>query len=281
MTKILLGKPVADVIREDIAKRVKEMKEKGIYPTLAVVRVGNNINDLSYERGLRSTCQSVDVDLKVYELSETVTNEGVLDVVQELNGNPSCHGILIFRPLPNHLNADLIGESIIPRKDIDCMTKANLSKVFFNDYSGILPATPLAVLELLKFYNIPLKGQHISIVNRSMVLGKPLALLLLSENATVTVCHSKTQNLQEMTRLSDIIILGTGQAKKFGKNYFTKDSVVIDVGINEDEDGNLCGDADFDELNGVVNAVTPVPRGIGSITNSVLLSQLITSIEKN
>ncbi len=279
MSEILRGKPVATQLKEETSERVAKLREKGIDPKLAVLRVGANPNDISYERGILKNCDNLGITAQVVEVEESVDTQGLLAVLEELNGDDSVDGILMFRPLPRHLDEKLISESIDPNKDVDCMHPYNLAKVFASDTSGLEPATPRSAMEILKFYGIELTGKRVAIINRSMVLGRPLAMMMLKENASPIICHSKTDDLKGLTKWADIVVLAAGRAKSFGEEYFTKDSIIIDVGVSEAEDGSIAGDADYENLVDKVKAITPVPGGVGSMTTTILLSQVVKACE--
>lgn len=281
MTEILRGKPVAESLKEDIKGRVEVLKEKGKNPKLAVLRVGANPNDLSYERGILKNCANLGIETMVVERDENIDTKGLLETMEELNRDDSVHGILMFRPLPKHLDEKQLQEAIDPAKDVDCMHPYNLAKVFASDASGMEPATPRSAMEILKFYNIPLLGKRVVIVNRSMVLGRPLAMMMLSEHASPIICHSKTENLPQLCKEADVVVLAAGRAKSFGEEYFTEDSVIIDVGVSEAEDGSIAGDADYENLSEKVKAITPVPGGVGSMTTTLLLNQVVKACEQS
>ncbi len=275
---LLKGKPVADKIKADIIHAVAEHKRVGEAPKVAILRVGAREDDLAYEERVLKNCQAVGIATEVVAVDFNISTESFIDELNRLNEDVGIHGILIFRPLPAHLDAEQISRTIKPEKDIDCMSPVNTEKVFTGDRNGIAPCTPEAVIEILKFYDYNLQSKNVSIVNRSMVLGKPLAMLFLAENATVTICHSKTRGLKEVTKRTDIVVTGVGRGKYFGPDYFTEDSVVIDVGINFAE-GKLCGDVDLDHVAEQVSAISPVPGGVGTVTSMILLSHVIKAME--
>jgi methylenetetrahydrofolate dehydrogenase (NADP+)/methenyltetrahydrofolate cyclohydrolase len=215
----------------------------------------------------------------VKALDQKVKTSDFLEALRQYNDDPKTHGILVFRPLPGQLDAEAVSRAVSPEKDIDCMSPVNAERIFTGAREGIPPCTPEAVIEILKYYQYDLTGKNVVIVNRSMVLGKPLSMLFLAENATVTVCHSKTKDLAAVTANADIVVTGTGKAKYFGKEFFSNDTVVVDVGINMDE-GRLCGDVDFDEAEGSVAAITPVPGGVGTVTSMILLRHVVTAMKR-
>ncbi len=278
---LLKGKPVADRIKDEIKNAVKECQESGqSLPKLAILRAGSRADDIAYESRVLKNCSEMGILAEVKEVDEKIDMDAFTNVLKGLNDDPKIHGILIFRPLPGQLDADTVSRMIKPEKDIDCMSPINAEKIFTGDRSAIPPCTPEAVIEILKYYDYDLKGKNVAIVNRSMVLGKPLAMLFLNENSTVTICHSKTKNLPEVTKRADIVVTGAGKAKFFGKEFFSKDSVVVDVGINMNAENKLCGDVDFDTVSDSVEAITPVPGGVGTVTSMLLLYHVIKAMRQ-
>ncbi len=272
---LLKGKPVADRIKEDILQTVMDCRIAGKnLPRLAILRVGDRADDVAYESKILKNCELVGIQAEVVQVDDSIDQSNFLKVLEKLNNDPNIHGILIFRPLPEQLDVEQISRTIKPEKDIDCMSPVNTEKVFKGDASGILPCTPEAVIEILKHYGYELTGKNVVIVNRSMVLGRPLAMLFLNENATVTICHSKTIDLPGITANADIVVTGVGKGNFFKPSYFSENAIVIDVGINF-EDGNLCGDVDFGSVSEQVTAITPVPGGVGTVTSMVLLNNVI------
>jgi methylenetetrahydrofolate dehydrogenase (NADP+)/methenyltetrahydrofolate cyclohydrolase len=277
---LLKGKPVADKIKNEIISAVNECRDSGRdLPKLAILRVGKRADDVAYESRVLKNCAELGIAAEVKEADNNIGMADFLKVLETLNQDPKIHGILIFRPLPAQLDMDIVSRTIKPEKDIDCMSPANAEKIFTGDKSGIPPCTPEAVIEILKYYQYDLIGKNVAVVNRSMVLGKPLSMLFLNENSTVTICHSKTKNLSELTSKADIVVTGAGKAKYFGKEFFSQDSVVVDVGINLDKDDKLCGDVDFKDTAESVAAISPVPGGVGTVTSMILLKHVIRSME--
>lgn len=276
---LLKGKPVADKIKAEIIKTVEECKASGrSLPKLAILRAGERPDDVAYESRVLKNCAELGIHAEVIAVDNNIEMVNFIEALNRLNDDPEIHGILVFRPLPQQLDMDAVSRAIRPDKDIDCMSPVNTEKIFTGDADGIPPCTPEAVIEILKYYGYELSGKNVAIVNRSMVLGRPLSMLFLAENATVTICHSKTKNLPRVTGSADVVVTGAGKAKFFGKEYFTEDSVVIDVGINMDN-GNLCGDVDFEAVSDSVAAITPVPGGVGTVTSMLLLSHVIKAMK--
>ncbi len=275
MSILLKGKPVADNISEGLIKEVEALKEKGVTPKLAIIRVGARGDDLAYEKGALFRCSKVGLDAEVKELPEDITQEAFIEELRKVNKDTSVNGILVFRPLPKQLKEDVIKYEIAPEKDIDCFSPINAAKLLEGDETGFPPCTPMAVIEILKHYEIPMEGKKAVVLGRSMVVGKPAALLLLKENATVTICHSRTKELSNVTKEGDILVAAIGK-DRFVKEDFVKDgAVVIDVGINVDEEGNMHGDVDFDTCQEKAGMITPVPAGVGSVTTSILAKHVI------
>ena len=277
--KELRGMPCAKAMLADLQGRVDDLKEKGIIPKLAVVRVGAREDDLSYERGIYKRFEGVGAKVETMELPLNVTQEELEQVILELNQDETVHGVLMFRPLPKALDEIKIKSLLAEEKDVDCLTSANDAHLFSGDKKGYPPCTPQAVMEILNHYDIDLTGKKVTVVGRSMVVGKPAAMLLLSKNATVTICHTKTVNLQEECRKADIIVACAGVPKMITSEFVREGQVVIDVGIHVVDD-KLCGDVDYESVSEIVDAITPVPGGVGSVTTTVLLKHTVMSAEK-
>lgn len=273
--QIIKGKPVADKISEVLIEDVKGLVNEGINPKLAILRVGARGDDLAYERGALKRCQTIGIETEVTELAEDVTQEEYIKTLQALNEDKNVHGILCFRPLPKQLDEEAIKYIIAPEKDVDSFSPINSAKVMEGDKTGFPPCTPTAVVEILKHYDVNLKGANVAVLGRSMVVGKPAAMLLLNENATVTICHSRTQNLTEVTSNADVLVAAVGRARMIKEEYVKQGAVVIDVGINVDEEGNLCGDVDTNAVLDKVSMITPVPAGVGSVTTSILAKHVV------
>lgn len=277
--KLLLGTTVAKDKTEQLKEQVAQLQKQGIKPKLVMMRVGEKADDLAYQRSALSRMEKVDILAEVQEFANDVTEEVFLRQLEENNENDEVHGILIFFPLPKHLDLKKVKACISPEKDIDAISPVNIARLM-NAEKCFVPCTPKAVMELLSYYNIPLQGKHVVVIGRSMVVGKPVSMLLLNENATVTMTHSKTINLQELTKSADIIVCALGKSKFLTEEYVSPHSIVIDVGINVDETGALTGDADTEQILPIVKAITPVPRGVGSVTTVMLAKQVIESAER-
>ena len=275
LATILKGKPVADKISEGLIKEVEELKAKGITPKLAIVRVGASPDDLAYERGALGRSKKVGIDAEVKELPEDISQDDFIKELKAVNDDPSVNGILVFRPFPKQLDEEVIKYVIAPEKDIDCFSPINAAKLVEDDATGFAPCTAVSVVEILKYYEVPLEGSNAVVLGRSMVIGKPAALLLLRENATSTIRHSRTKDIAGVSKGGDILVAAIGRAKFATKDFIKEGGAVIDVGINVDEEGNLVGDVDFEEAEKVAGMITPVPGGVGSVTTSILARHVI------
>ncbi|MFZ7132751.1 MAG: bifunctional 5,10-methylenetetrahydrofolate dehydrogenase/5,10-methenyltetrahydrofolate cyclohydrolase [Eubacteriales bacterium] len=275
MGELLSGKIVAESLKEETSTQANALRDKGIVPKLTIIRVGANPSDLSYERGALKRMAGCNIDTEVKELPEDISQDDFVKVLKEVNTDKNTHGILIFRPLPKQLDEEIIKYVIAPEKDVDCLSPTNVAKVMEGDKSGFAPCTPTAVMEILKYYKIDLKGTETVVLGRSMVVGKPVSMLLLGENATVTVCHSRTKELPKVTSKADVLVVGIGRAKMVTEEYVKSGAVVVDVGINVDENGKLCGDVNFDACVKKASWITPVPGGVGSVTTSVLAKHVV------
>ncbi|WP_373897659.1 bifunctional 5,10-methylenetetrahydrofolate dehydrogenase/5,10-methenyltetrahydrofolate cyclohydrolase [Haloimpatiens sp. FM7315] len=275
MGKVIKGKPVADSITMDLSKEVSLIKEKNIKPKLSIIRVGKNESDLAYERGIIKRCEGIGIEVEVKEYKGDINIEDFTMEINKVNEDDNTHGILIFRPLPKSLDENVVKYVIDPKKDMDCFSPLNVAKLMEGDETGFSPCTPEAVMEMLKYYNIDICGKNFVVVGRSMVVGKPVSMLLLKENATVTICHSKTKDLKEVTSKADVLVVGVGRPKFINSDYVKKGSVIIDVGINVDKEGNLCGDVDTEDCLKKAEIISKVPGGVGSVTTSVLAKHII------
>ena len=280
MAAILKGAPVVAAMNEANAARCAALSEKGIIPTLAVVRVGAREDDLSYERGVMTRCGKVGVTVRQFLLPADASQDELLDVIQKINADASIHGCLLFRPLPKQFDDRTIRAALDPKKDIDGITDGSLAGVFTNTAIGYPPCTAQACLEILKYYQIPLSGKRAVVVGRSLVVGKPAAMMLDRENATVTMCNSRTQDLPALCREADVVVVAMGRMGAIGGDALREGQVVVDVGIHVNEEGKLCGDVRFSEAEPLVDAITPVPGGVGTVTTSVLVGHVVDAAEK-
>lgn len=268
----LRGKKVSDGIKEYVSK---ELETLSFVPKLAIVRVGENPDDMSYERGATKKLKSFGLDVASYVFPQDISDEDFKKAFKDINEDDEVTGILLLRPLPHTINEKDIENMIDPKKDLDGISPINITKVFAGDTTGFSPCTAEAVIEVLKAYDIELTGKRVTVVGRSMVVGKPVSMLLLKENATVTMTHTRTVDLKKTCSDAEIVIAAAGRAKMLNSDYCGQDAVMIDVGINVDENGKLCGDVDYATLDGKASAATPVPGGVGTITTAVLAKHLI------
>ena len=281
MAELFKGKPVADALKEKMAADVAALKEKGITPTLAILRVGERDDDLSYERGAMKTCDSVGVAVKNVVLPADVASDTFFDALDDLNNDPEVHGILMFRPLPKHLDGEKARKMLNPDKDVDGCTDYSLAGVFTNTDLGFPPCTAQAAMEILDFYGVECKGKRAAVIGRSLVVGRPAAMMLMHKNATPTICHTRTVDTPSVVREADIVIVCAGQMQAVGKEYFREGQIVIDVGIHYNEETQkLCGDVRFDEAEPIVAAISPVPGGVGSVTTCVLVSHVVEAAKR-
>ena len=270
--EILKGLPVANAINE---KLIEELKGMDKVPHLAIIRIGERPDDMSYERGATKKMEKVGFDCTSYTFPADIDNETFQKEFDKINEDDNIDGILLLRPLPKHLDEKAIENRINPNKDLDGISPVNLAKVYAGDTTGFAPCTAEAVIEMLDFAGVDLTGKRVTVVGRSLVIGKPVTMLLMKKNATVTVCHTKTVDMPSVCRNAEIVVAAAGVAKMIDKSFISKDAIVIDVGINVDEDGNLCGDVNFDEVSELASILTPVPGGVGSVTTSVLAKHLM------
>ena len=289
MAKQLLGKEVNEALVAALQTRTAALKEKGITPTLGIIRLGENPSDLSYEKGATQRAEEVGVAIKNYILPEETTKEELLAVIDGINADDSVHGVLMFRPLPKHLknDQDEICNRLAPCKDVDSMTHMSNAGVFEGQDLGYAPCTPAACMEILDHYGIDCKGKNAVVIGRSLVVGKPAAMMLMGKNATVTVCHTRTVNTAEICRNADIIISAAGVLGSLTKDFVREGQIVIDVSMNWNPEkitskgkGGMSGDCVFDEVEPIVGAITPVPGGVGAVTTSVLMKHVVEAAEK-
>ena len=268
----LKGAEVSAKIKDQVQEIVEKLD--GHVPTAAIVRVGERPDDLSYEKGVIKKIASFGMEAKTYVFPEDISEEEFLEEFRKINADESVDGILLFMPLPKHMNGKLFESAIDPVKDLDGISPVNRAKVFAGEADGFAPCTAEAVIEVLKAFEIPMAGKRAVVVGRSMVVGRPLSMLFLKENATVTVCHTRTADLKEECKRAEILVAAAGKAKMLDKEYVADGAVVIDVGINVDENGKLCGDVKWDGLDEAASAATPVPGGVGAVTTAVLCKHL-------
>ncbi len=281
MAKLLKGAPVAARLTEEVTSRAAVLSARGVVPTLCLIRVGERADDLSYERGLLKRAASAGVDVRKVVLDAACSQGELMAAIASANADPAVHGILMFRPLPASLDEAAACEAIAPEKDVDCLTSASLAGVFTGSGEGYAPCTAGAVMHLLADAGVPLEGVRVTVVGRSLVIGRPVAMMLQAADATVTMCHSKTRDLAQCCREADVLVVACGRARMVGADCVRAGQVVVDVGINWDESaGRLVGDVDFDAVEPIVDAVTPVPGGVGSLTTAVLMQHVVQAAER-
>lgn len=279
MTKIINGKEISAAVKERIKGEVTSLREKGIEVGLAVIIVGDDPASKVYVANKEKACEQLGINSYKYALPEETTNEELLELVKNLNNDDKVNGILCQLPLPKHLDESLIINSIVPEKDVDAFHPQNVGKIMIGDFD-FLPCTPAGVIEMLKYSNIDMTGKKCVVVGRSNIVGKPMSMLLLHNNATVTVCHSRTKNLKDECAAADILVVAIGRAKFITADMVKEGAVVIDVGMNRDENGKLCGDVDYDAVFDKVSAITPVPGGVGPMTIAMLMQNTLTAAKK-
>ena len=276
MGQIIDGKAVSQSVKDSIKREVAELKTKGIEIGLAVVIVGDDPASKVYVRNKKLACEYVGFNSYEYALPAETTEQELLELVDKLNNDDKVDGILVQLPVPKHINDKVIIDNIRPDKDVDAFHPVNVGKIMIGDYS-FLPCTPAGVMELIASTGTEIAGKECVVIGRSNIVGKPQAMLLLHQNGTVTVCHSKTKNLAEVTSRADILVAAVGRAKMITKEYIKEGAVVIDVGMNRDENGKLCGDVDFDEVEPIAGYISPVPGGVGPMTIAELMENTVTA----
>ncbi|MFB5685735.1 bifunctional methylenetetrahydrofolate dehydrogenase/methenyltetrahydrofolate cyclohydrolase FolD [Bacillus cereus] len=276
---IIKGNEVAEKKRAQLTEEVVKLKEQGIVPGLAVILVGEDPASRSYVKGKEKGCEQVGIYSELIELPETITEERLLAEIDRLNGDDRINGILVQLPLPKHIEEKAIIERISPEKDVDGFHPISVGRMMTGQ-DTFLPCTPHGIVELVKETNFDISGKHVVVIGRSNIVGKPVGQLFLNENATVTYCHSKTQNMKELSKLADILIVAVGRPKMITADYIKEGAVVIDVGVNRLETGKLCGDVDFDNVLDVAGYITPVPKGVGPMTITMLLHNTVESAKR-
>lgn len=280
MAEILKGAPVAKAITEELAVRAKRLRSRGTVPCLAIVRAGERGDDLAYEAAAIKRCEKIGIEVRPFRLEAGVDRQELLAVLEQIDRDAGIHGCLMFRPLPKHLEERRICQVLRPEKDVDCMTDCSLAGVFTGSGPGFAPCTAQSVIELLEHYKVELEGKRAVVIGRSLVIGKPVSMLLQGKNATVTMCHTKTRDMAKICRQAEILVVAAGHAGTVGPEFTNPDQIVVDVGINSLPDGRLTGDVDFAAVEPMVRAITPVPAGVGSVTTAVLCKHVIQAAER-
>ena len=279
MAHLIDGKLISTQIKDELKEEVAQLKEQGIIPCLAVIQVGSDPASSVYVNNKKKACAYIGIESLSYELEEDITQEALLDLIAELNENEKVNGILVQLPLPKHIDENAVIQAIAPAKDVDGFHPETVGNMCIGT-RGFLPCTPAGVIQLLKRSNIEIEGKECVIIGRSNIVGKPMAMLLLRENGTVTITHSRTKDLKEVTRRADILVVAIGKPKFVTKDFVKEGAVVIDVGIHRNETGKLCGDVDFDDVVDKVSAITPVPGGVGPMTIAMLMNNCVETVRK-
>lgn len=280
MAELLRGAPVAAAISDKLKQEAERLKGKGIEPCLALVRVGEREDDVAYERGAVKRCANIGIKVQEVHLPADAEQGLLMDMINRLNHDPMIHGVLIFRPLPAHLDDEALRAALLPEKDVDGITDGSLAGVFSGTKQGYPPCTAQACMEILDYYGIDVKGKRATVVGRSLVVGRPAAMLLLHRHATVTICHTRTEELAARCREAEILLVAAGKAGAAKADSFVPGQVVLDVGIHVKDDGSLGGDVDFEAAEALVGAITPVPGGVGTVTTSVLAAHVIEAAKR-
>ena len=279
MAKLIDGKFISSQIKDELKAEVLVLKEKGIVPCLAVIQVGNDPASSVYVNNKKKACTYIGIDSKAFELEETITEHELLSLIEELNQDDTVNGILVQLPLPKHISEEAVIQAIIPEKDVDGFHPETVGNMCIGS-KGFLPCTPAGVIQLLKRSGIEIEGKECVVIGRSNIVGKPMAILLLRENGTVTITHSRTKDLKEITKRADILVAAIGKPKFVTSEYVKEGAVVIDVGIHRNADNKLCGDVDFDDVVDKVSAITPVPGGVGPMTIAMLMNNCVETVRK-
>jgi len=272
--KLLTGKEVAQKMDQDIQKEVQELKAKGVNPALRIMIVGEAEDSVYYANSAKKMAEKNGIACEIEQLAGTMSQDEFVNILKQRNADKTIHGIIVMRPFPKQIREDVVKYILSPEKDVDCFNPVNAGKIMAGDLTGFPPATPQAVMEILRFYQVPMSGKEAVVIGRSMVVGKPMSMLLLGENATVTVCHSRTQDLPGVCRRADILVAAIGKAKMITKDYIKPGATVMDVGINPEGD-KFVGDVDTEAAKDVAGAITPVPGGVGTVTTRVLLKHVV------
>ena len=279
MSQIIDGKKISQEIKDELKEKVAKLKEQATEIALAVIQVGEDPASSVYVRNKKRACEYIGIESVAYEIPETTTQDELLAIIDDCNKNPKINGILVQLPLPDHIDEDTVIKAIAPEKDVDGFHPQSVGAMTIGE-PGFLPCTPAGIIQLLKRSGVEIEGKECVIIGRSNIVGKPMALLLLRENGTVTICHSRTKNLKEVAKRADILVAAIGRPKFIDESYVKEGAVVIDVGIHRDANNKLCGDVDFDRVAPHTSAITPVPGGVGPMTIAMLMNNCVESAEK-
>ena len=279
MATVLSGKEVTAALNEDLKSRVAKLQEGGITPCLAIVRLGEEPGDMAYERGAMKRAETIGISVRQYVLPRDIAQADLLAVIEEINTDPAIHGALLLRPFPAQIDDQAVRNALLPAKDMDGVTDGSMAGVFTNTPLGYAHCTAAACMAVLEHYGIDPKGKRTTVIGRSLVIGKPVAMMLLNKHATVTICHTRTADMAAETKRAELVIAAAGQAKMVTADMLSEGQIVIDVGVNMGEDGKLCGDVDYASAEPVVDAITPVPGGVGTVTSSILMRHVVEAAE--
>jgi len=281
MAQILSGRDVAESVTALLKEEVRKLKEADIDPALAIIRAGERSDDIAYERSAVKRCEGIGISVKKYILDKDASSDELLSVISDVNKDANIHGVLLFQPLPDHIDEAAVRKALLPEKDVDGITEGSMAGVYSGSRIGFPPCTAQACMEILDYYGIDVTGKKAVVIGRSTVVGKPAALMLIKKNATVTICHSKTEDIAPVCRDADLLIAAVGKARAVGSGCFNENQIVIDVGINVGDDGRISGDVDFIRAEPIVRAITPVPGGVGAVTTCVLAKHVIEAAKKS
>lgn len=275
MAEILKGIDVVRALSEKLAAETVELKAEGVTPCICVIRAGSRADDIAYENGIVKRCEKIGIAVRQISLAQEISTGEVVAEIKKANADSAIHGVLIMRPLPKQVDDRAVCAALDSQKDVDGITDVSMADVYAGRGGAFVPCTAEACIELLDYYNIDVTGKDVAIIGRSLVIGKPVAMMLIKRSATVTICHTRTADIRGICRRADIIIAAAGAAKMIGAEYVTQGQIVVDVGINADADGNLCGDVDFGPVSEIAGAITPVPGGVGTVTSAVLAQHVV------
>ena len=280
MANLLKGKEVVDKLNDELLARSEKLTAAGNPPTLGILRLGERPDDMAYERGALKRAEKTGVTVKQFIFDENMSQDELISEIKNINNDDSIHGLLMFRPLPSHIDDEAVRNVLAPEKDVDGITDGSMAGGYSGEDKGFPPCTAEACIEILDHYGIDVKGKNVAVIGRSQVIGKPVSMMLIKKNATVTVCHTKTENMASICKDKDVIIAAAGHKGTVTADFLSPGQTVIDVAINFDDEGNMCGDVDFAAAEPVVDAITPVPGGVGAVTTSMLMKHVIEAAEK-
>lgn len=280
MAYILKGNSIARALTDPLVEQTQQLQKIGVFPSLAILRVGARQEDISYETAILNRCAKIGIRVKRFIFPKNCTKEQIIDAVERINSDKYIHGCLVLRPLPDRAIEEAVCNLLAPEKDVDCITPESLAGVFMGKSIGYPPCTAQACIEILDHYGIEIKGKQVTVIGRSLVIGKPVSIMLENRDATVTMCHTKTSKLKDICKSSEIIVAAAGNCEMIDTSYVSAGQIIIDVGVNTNKKGEFCGDVKFDKVESVVSAITPVPGGVGAVTTSVLCKHVVEAAER-